>query len=62
VYRGTKSGGPYAKLNSSVDTATLYTDNAVGTGTTYYYVTKAVNSAGTESAASNEVKAIVPTP
>jgi|SRR6185312_4153142 len=62
VYRGTKSGGPYSKLNSSTDTATVYTDNAVGAGSTYYYVAKAVNSAGSESSASNEVKAVVPTP
>jgi HYDIN/CFA65/VesB family protein len=62
VYRAAKSGGPYTKLNSAADTATLYTDSAVSAGSTYYYVTKAVNSAGTESAASNEVAAVVPTP
>jgi hypothetical protein len=62
VYRGAKSGGPYTKLNSSADTATLYTDSAVSAGSTYYYVTKAVSSAGAESTASNEVKAAVPTP
>jgi fibronectin type 3 domain-containing protein len=62
VYRSAKSGGPYTKLNSSADTATLYTDSAISAGSTYYYVTKAVNSAGAESTASNEVKAAVPTP
>ncbi len=62
VYRGAKSGGPYTKLNSSTDTATLYTDSAISAGSTYYYVTKAVNSAGSESSASNEVQAVVPTP
>lgn len=62
VYRSAKSGGPYTKLNSSTDTATLYTDSAISAGSTYYYVTKAVNSAGSESTASNEVKAVVPTP
>jgi hypothetical protein len=62
IYRGSKSGGPYAKLNSSPDTATVYTDGSVTGGSTYYYVTKALSSAGTESSASNEAKAVVPTP
>lgn len=62
VYRSAKSGGPYTKLNSSANTATLYNDSTISAGSTYYYVTKAVNSAGSESAASNEVKAAVPTP
>ena len=62
VYRSAKSGGPYTKLNSSTDTATLYTDSGVSAGSTYYYVTKALSSAGAESVASNEVKAVVPSP
>src|SRR5882724_5027202 len=48
VYRGTTSGGPYAKVNSSRDPSTLYTDNTVQNGQTYYYISTAVNSAGAE--------------
>src|SRR5215472_12958587 len=38
VYRGTQSGGPYGKLNSSVLSGTNYTDSSTESGTTYYYV------------------------
>jgi fibronectin type 3 domain-containing protein len=60
IYRGSKSGGPYAKINSSLDAGTTYTDKNVATSTTYYYVTTAVNSSGQESSYSNQVQVIVP--
>ena len=60
VYRGSKSGGPYSKLDSSLVTQTTYTDTTVQAGQTYYYVTTAVDSSGNESAYSNEVQAVVP--
>jgi hypothetical protein len=60
VYRGKASGGPYGKLNSSVDPSTAYTDSTVQNGSTYYYVTTAVNSQGQESTYSNEAQAVVP--
>lgn len=62
LYRGTVSGGPYTRLNSTLNTTMSATDNTVAAGQTYYYVTTAVNSAGTESAYSNQVQAIVPSP
>jgi hypothetical protein len=62
VYRGTISGGPYAKLNSSLDANTAYTDGTVEAGQTYYYVTTAVNSEGLESAYSNQATAAIPSP
>lgn len=62
VYRSTKSGGPYALLNSAPVTSTVYTDLAVASGTTYYYVVTAVESSGTESSYSNQATAVVPTP
>jgi len=62
IYRGTKSGGPYTKINSALNSGTTYTDSSVTAGQSYYYVTSAVDSDGTESAYSNEVKAVVPTP
>jgi hypothetical protein len=60
VFRGNVSGGPYAQINSALDPNTLYEDNNVTSGKTYYYVTTAVNSSGEQSTYSNEVQAIIP--
>jgi hypothetical protein len=60
VYRGQTLGGPYLKINSVLDTSTVYTDALVSEGDAYYYVTTSVDSSGQESAYSNEVEAIVP--
>ena len=62
VYRGTSSGGPYSKLNNSAIVTSSYSDTSVASGATYFYVTTAVNSSGTESTKSNEVRAAIPTP
>ena len=60
VYRGSKTGGPYSKLNSALDSATAYVDSSVTSGQTYYYVTTAVGTDGVESGHSNQVSAAVP--
>ena len=60
VYRGATSGGPYAKINPSVDTVTTYADSTVQSGQTYYYVTTSVASGGMESKYSNETAAQIP--
>jgi Abnormal spindle-like microcephaly-assoc'd, ASPM-SPD-2-Hydin len=60
VYRGSAAGGPYAKVNSTLDAATAYTDSTVASAHTYYYVTTAVNSSGQESTYSNQVQVPVP--
>ena len=60
VYRGTTSGGPYAKVNSNLDPGTVYTDSTVQNGKTYYYVSTAVNSAGAESGYSNQLQMVIP--
>lgn len=62
IYRGAKSGGPYARLNSATDSATAYTDISVQGGQTYYYVVTAVDSSNQESIYSNQAQAAVPTP
>ena len=62
VYRGSASGGPYARINSSLDPSTSYVDNSVSSGQTYYYVTTAVATNGVESAYSNQVRAVIPSP
>ena len=61
VYRGTRSGGPYTKLNSKILAASTYTDATVKSGTTYYYVATSVD-AGVESAYSADVVAAIPSP
>ena len=62
VYRGTVSGGPYQAINMALDASTNYIDNAVTSGTTYYYVTTEVNQQGQESGYSNMAKAVIPSP
>ena len=62
VYRGSVSGGPYAKINSALNANPVYNDNSVLAGQTYYYVTTAVDGSGGESAYSNEAQAVIPTP
>lgn len=59
VYRGTASGGPYAKL-AGVVKETKYQDELVNSGTTYYYVVTSVDEAGHESEHSAEIQARVP--
>jgi fibronectin type 3 domain-containing protein len=58
VYRGTASGGPYTRINSV--TTPFFTDSTVQAGTTYYYVTTAVSTSGTESSYSNQAQAAIP--
>jgi len=60
VYRSTTSGSGYVKINSSLVSVLTYTDSNVTNGTTYYYVTTAVDSTGTESAFSNQATAVIP--
>jgi Abnormal spindle-like microcephaly-assoc'd, ASPM-SPD-2-Hydin len=62
VYRGSISGGPYAKINSALDSTTTYTDTSVLAGQTYYYVTTSVNGSGMQSGYSNQAQAVVPSP
>jgi hypothetical protein len=62
VYRGSVSGGPYSKVNTALDATTTYTDTSVQGGQTYYYVVTAVDGSGTESAYSNQVQAVIPSP
>ena len=62
VYRGSQSGGPYAKINSALDASTTYIDSSVQAGQIYYYVTTAVDSSGAQSGYSNQIQASVPSP
>ena len=62
LYRGSVSGGPYAMINSSLDSTTAYTDNTVVSGQTYYYVATAVDASSNESGYSNQTTAVIPNP
>ncbi|MCI0349769.1 MAG: choice-of-anchor D domain-containing protein [Acidobacteriales bacterium] len=62
VYRSTQTGGPYSRVNGTLQIAANYTDSSVQSGLRYFYVVRAVDSQGRESANSNEVTAAIPTP
>lgn len=59
VYRSTANGSGYAKI-ATLGLVLSYSDAAVQNGTTYYYVTTAVDSTGGESAFSNQATAVIP--
>jgi Abnormal spindle-like microcephaly-assoc'd, ASPM-SPD-2-Hydin len=61
VYRGTTTGGPYSQI-TTMNADTSYVDSSVQSGQTYFYVTRAVDGAGKESANSNQTQAAIPTP
>src|SRR6266849_6653689 len=60
VYRSIVSGTGYTRLSSLLGAVLSYTDSNVLNGTTYYYVTTAVDAAGVESNFSNEASAVIP--
>ncbi len=66
VYRAvysTSSCGSFARINSTLNTGTLYTDSSVSDGTSYCYVTTAVNTSSEESGYSNIVSPVqIPAP
>lgn len=62
VYRSSVSGGPYTRLNPSVDSLTSYTDHSVSGGQTYYYVVTAIDNSHSESAFSNQASVTIPSP
>lgn len=62
TYRGTQSGGPYSRLNSTPQPATSYSDSTVQSGQTYYYVVTSMGTDSVESAYSNQATAVVPSP
>jgi len=55
IYRASyeNSCGTFSRINSVLNTGTLYTDAAVADGTSYCYATTAVNSSNEESSYSN---------
>lgn len=60
VYRGSISGGPYTQLNAIPVTGLTYTDNAVSSGETWYYVCSTVDNLNDVSSYSNQAAATIP--
>jgi fibronectin type 3 domain-containing protein len=60
VYRSTTNGTGYAKINGALLGSLTYADSTVQSGTTYYYVTTAVDGSGNESIYSNQASAVIP--
>lgn len=60
VYRSVTPAGNYVQINSSLVQGVTFTDNTAESGLTYYYVTRAVDALGHESANSNEARAAIP--
>jgi fibronectin type 3 domain-containing protein len=58
VYRSETSGRHYLKLTASPVAVTAYKDNSVQSGKQYFYVVKAIDHAGNESAGSQEVSEV----
>lgn len=60
IYRAVYSGacGSFAKINSLLNTSTVFTDSEVVNGTSYCYATTAVNASEEESSYSNIVSNI----
>jgi hypothetical protein len=62
VYRSSKSGGPYSKINPTPSVSTSFVDTSVQGGMTYYYVSAAITPDGKLSKYSNQLQAVVPSP
>jgi hypothetical protein len=61
VYRSTTSNGPYSEINTGgLVAGTTYADSTVASGTTYYYVTTAVNSSDQQSTYSTQITVQIP--
>lgn len=60
VYRGTKSGGPYTRINRDLVHGLTYKDENVPGGATFYYVTRSVDADDRESVNSSEITVNVP--
>ncbi|MDP9352405.1 MAG: alpha-amylase family glycosyl hydrolase, partial [Chloroflexota bacterium] len=57
VYRSSTRGSGYERVGTALASETAYTDTGLSTGTTYYYVVRAVDDAGNRSGSSNESSA-----
>lgn len=61
VYRRTGTNGSFARLESTADTITSFTDSNVADGATYFYFVTAVSADSIESAPTSPVSVTIPT-
>jgi hypothetical protein len=59
AYRGTKSGGPYTKLNLTPITGLVFVDQTFIPGQDFYYALTSVTPTGVESVFSAEVHGVL---
>jgi hypothetical protein len=59
VYRG-PDGSTWKKINAGLIGSTLYSDDTVSNGSTYYYAATTVDIYGHESSKTTAVKAVIP--
>ncbi len=59
IYRSA-NGSTFQLLNSGIDPATTYTDNAVQSGSVYNYYVESIDAAGDSSAPSNSATVAIP--
>jgi fibronectin type 3 domain-containing protein len=57
VYRSQTSGEPKTLLTATPVAGLMYTDSGLASGTTYFYVVKAIDAESNQSAASPEASA-----
>jgi hypothetical protein len=62
VYRRTRRGNMYIRINGDLVPGTNYVDDSVRGGEVYYYQTTAVNGSGIESGPSNRIRIRIPYP
>jgi hypothetical protein len=60
VYRSSKPSGPFAKLSTTANPSTNYTDSNVTNGLMYFYYVTAVDSSNIESSDSNQISVTIP--
>jgi hypothetical protein len=58
IFRALVNGGPYTKIGVATTAQTVYFDNTVVNGTTYYYVIRPASLGEVELCQSNQVSAL----
>lgn len=58
IYRSQLSGGGWTRINTTPLVGTSFTDSGLRNASAYYYVARALDSAGNESTPSNEVSGL----
>lgn len=60
VYRSPQGNSSFQRVNSSIDTETVYLDSLIQSGSSYSYFVTSVDAAGVESGPSNTIGVTIP--